>query len=182
MRSEPYTLHELEDGLDLSGPSKSEMRAEALELGEAGRNITVFDRLRFYAYQHVKHYREDATFEMWRDYLTAKADSFNVFDFGQPLHFSELQHIVKSVSTWTWKKYTGRLSDKAFSELQAYRGRISAKTRASTAKVEGTTLSKKMSELASKGISEKQPWKALGISRAQWYRDQKALIDNDSQP
>jgi oligoribonuclease NrnB/cAMP/cGMP phosphodiesterase (DHH superfamily) len=101
---------------------------------------------------------------------------------GQPLHFSELQHIVKSVSTWTWKKYTGRLSDKAFSELQAYRGRISAKTRASTAKVEGATLSKKMSALRSKGISEKQSWKALGISRAQWYRDQKALIDNDSQP
>lgn len=184
-RSDPYTLHELDASLDLAGPSKSEMRAEALELGEAGRNVMLFDKLRYYAYQYVKMFKEDSTFENWKNHLAAKADGFNVFDHKGPMPQADVKHIVKSVAKWTWSRYTGRLSDKAFGELQAYRGskggRISAKVRAEAALAEGTTLAEKLSKIRSKGISENQPWKDLGISRAQWYRDQKSSNRNNSQ-
>lgn len=176
LRTEPYTLHELEDGLDLAGPDKSEQREAAKNQGCAGRNVMLFDRLRFHAYQHVMMYREDSNYATWKRYLSARADDFNE-DFSPALSANEIKHLVQSVAKWTWHCYTGRLSDKAFSELQAERGarggRISAKVRAEKAQLQGTTLSKRMSELSSKGISTAKPWEAEGISRATWYRKQK---------
>ena len=182
LRSVPYTLHELEDGLDLSGPCKAEQREEAKNLGCAGRNVMVFDLLRFHAYQHVMMYREDSDYMTWKRYLTARADDFN-HDQTPPLPFNELKHLVQSVAKWTWTRYTGRLSDEAFSDLQAYRGarggRISAKVRAEAAEKQGVSLAKQMSELRKlnpsekKGITKNKPWEAEGISRATWYRRQK---------
>lgn len=182
LRSVPYTLHELEDGLDLSGPCKAEQREEAKNQGCAGRNVMVFDLLRFHAYQHVMMYREDSDYMTWKRYLTARADDFN-HDQTPPLPFNELKHLVQSVAKWTWTRYTGRLSDEAFSDLQAYRGarggRISAKVRAEAAEKQGVSLAKQMSELRKlnpsekKGITKNKPWEAEGISRATWYRRQK---------
>lgn len=186
LRSVPYTLHELEDGLDLAGPDKSAQREEAKNQGCAGRNVMMFDRLRFHAYQHVLMYREDSDYMTWKRFLTARGDDFNDFsESGQPpLAFSELKHLVQSIAKWTWTKYTGRLSDEAFSDLQAYRGarggRISAKVRAEAAEKQGVTLSERMNELRKlnpydgKGITKNKPWEAEGISRATWYRRQKS--------
>lgn len=177
-----YTLHELEDGLDLSGPDKSAQREEAKNAGCAGRNVMVFDRLRFHAYQHVMMYREDSDYMTWKRYLTARATDFNSAH-NPPLPFNELKHLVQSVAKWTWTRYTGRLSDEDFSDLQAYRGarggRISAKSRAETAVLQGVTLAERMRELRKmnpsegKGITKTKPWEAEGISRATWYRRQK---------
>lgn len=143
LRSEPYTLHELEAGLDLAGPCKAEQREEALSAGSIGRNVTVFDLLRFHAYQHVMMYREDGTESMWQRYLEARAADYNSTQ-NPPLHPNELRHIVASVAKWTWTTYTGTLSDKDFSDLQAYRGRLSAKVRAEAAKKQGITVSEQM--------------------------------------
>ena len=142
----------------------------------------VFDLLRFHAYQHVMMYREDSDYMTWKRYLTARADDFN-HDQTPPLPFNELKHLVQSVAKWTWTRYTGRLSDEAFSDLQAYRGarggRISAKVRAEAAEKQGVSLAKQMSELRKlnpsekKGITKNKPWEAEGISRATWYRRQK---------
>lgn len=172
LRSEPYTLHELEDGLELAGPCKAEQREEALSAGSIGRNVTVFDLLRRHAYQHVMMYREDSTEDMWRRYLAARADDYNSTQ-NPPLHPNELRHIVASVAKWTWTTYTGTLSDKDFSDLQAYRGRLSARVRAEQAEKQGTTIAAQMSKISSKGITDSKPWEALGISRATWYRRQQ---------
>lgn len=184
LRSEPYTLYELEDGLDLSGPCKAAQREEAKNAGCAGRNVMVFDRLRFHAYQHVMMYREDSDFMTWKRYLTARAADFNSHQT-PPLPVNELKHLVQSVAKWTWHRYTGRLSDKAFSDLQAYRGarggRISAKVRAEAAMLQGETLSGQMKAVRAKRPSQGKPWEALGISRAQYYRDRKILNENPSQ-
>lgn len=91
----------------------------------------LFDRLRFHAYQHAMMYREDSDYITWKRYLTARATDFNG-ELGLPVN--ELKHLVQSVAKWTWTRYTGSLSDDAFSDLQAHRGakggRISAKVRA----------------------------------------------------
>lgn len=182
LRSEPYTLHELEAGLDLTGPCKAEQREEAVSAGSIGRNVQVFDLLRFHAYPLVSMYREDSTEATWKRYLAARAADYNSMQT-PPLDPNELRHIVDSVSKWTWSTYTGTLSDEAFSDLQAFRGarggRISARVRAEAAEKQGVTLSEQMSELRKlnpsekKGITRTKPWEAEGISRATWYRRQK---------
>jgi len=181
LRQEPYTLHELEDYLDLHGPDKSEQRAQVLDAGSVGRNCALFDRLRFHAYQYVTMYKADSSYEAWKRYLAAKADQYN--DSSPILPANEVQHLVTSVAKWTWTKYTGRLSDEQFSKLQAYRGvkggRISAKSRAAKAEQSGSSLSEQMKALAkqprmtTKAVSASKPWEAEGISRATWYRRQK---------
>jgi len=176
LRSAPYSLHELEAGLDLAGPDKSTQREEAKNAGCTGRNVRVFDRLRFHAYQHVMMYRADSNFPTWRRYLAARADEYNR-DETPPLHANELKHITDSVAGWTWDTYTGSLSDEAFSELQAFRGarggRISARVRAEQAEKEGYTLSDKMAAVSRTRVAKK-PWEAQGISKAKYYRDRKS--------
>lgn len=176
LRSAPYTLHELDAGLDLYGPCKAEQREEALSAGCIGRNVSVFDLLRFHAYQHVMMYRNDSNEATWHRYLSARAADYNSTQ-SPPLAPNELRHIVASVAKWTWLTYTGTLSDKDFSDLQAFRGarggRISAKVRAEKFEKQGTTVAVQMSQLSSKGITDKKPWEALCISRATWYRRQQ---------
>ncbi|MNQ56080.1 hypothetical protein D3C85_701930 [compost metagenome] len=185
LRSEPYTLHELEDGLELAGPCKAEQREEALSNGSIGRNVAVFDLLRFHAYQHAMMYREDSNFDTWCRYLSARADDYNSTQ-NPPLDHNELKHIVNSVAKWTWSTYSGTLSDEAFSDLQAYRGarggRISAKVRAEAAEKQGVTLSDQMKAVRAKRPTQGKPWEALGISRKTWYRDRKMEDENKSRP
>ncbi|EXF94298.1 hypothetical protein HK44_002050 [Pseudomonas fluorescens HK44] len=185
LREAPYTLHELEDGLELAGPCKAEQREEALSNGSIGRNVAVFDLLRFHAYQHVMMYREDSTEATWKRYLAARADDYNSTQ-NPPLAPNELKHIVSSVAKWTWKTYSGTLSDAAFSDLQAYRGarggRISAKVRAEAAEKQGVTMSDQMKAVRAKRPTQGKPWEALGISRKTWYRDRKAEDENGSRP
>ena len=182
-RKEPYTLNELHDSLDINGPSKSKQRNIAIDSG-LRRNCRLFDRLRYYAYQHVEMYREDASFDAWSRHLEDKVGNFNQA-FEAPLDYREIRPIARSVARWTWTKYTGLMDDAAFSKKQAYKGarggRISAKVRSESAISKGETLNSQMSKIRSKGITESQPWKAMGISRAQWYRDQKSMDENSSQ-
>jgi|SRR5450830_310084 len=179
LRSVPYTLHELEDGLDLSGPDKSAQREEAKNAGCAGRNVMLFDRLRFHAYQHVRMYQEDSDYITWKRYLSARAADFND-DLALPAN--EAKHLVQSVAKWTWTRYTGTLSNAAFSELQAYRGakggRISAKVRAEKEGVQYVENLRKQAGMHGKGISAEKPWEAEGISRRTWYRRQQNLAQS----
>ena len=185
LREAPYTLHELDDSLELAGPCKAEQREEALSAGSIGRNVTVFDLLRFHAYQHVMMYREDGSEDMWRRYLAARADDYNRTQ-NPPLHPNELRHIVASVAKWTWTTYTGTLSDKDFSDLQAYRGRLSAKVRAEAAKKQGITVSDQMKavrasktpdlskpsaavQMRSEGVSVAEIARLLKVSRPTVY-------------
>ncbi|BBW00107.1 replication initiation protein [Pseudomonas monteilii] len=184
LRDEPYTLHELEGSLDLGGPCKAEQREEAKNAGCAGRNVMVFDRLRFHAYQHVQMYREDSNYETWKRYLSGMAAQFNDFKPGLPPN--ELRHLVHSVAKWTWTRYTGKLSNEEFSQLQAHRGarggRISAKVRAEKAEQQGTTVSEQMKAVRAQRPTQGKPWEALGISKAQYYRERKNSNEKTSHP
>lgn len=200
LRPEPYTLHELEDYLDLKGPSKAEQLAaqikEAEEQGER-RNCRLFDRLRYHAYPLAKIYQEDATFEQWESYLDRAAHTLN--DFRNPIDYMELKHIVRSVAKWTFYKYSGTLSPEAFSSLQAMRGRISAKSRAAAAEAKGSSISEQMKavshsrkvddelvavvhKLKAEGVKIAEISRRLGLSRPTIYAYlKKCQISNHSQ-
>ena len=150
-REEPYTLGELADWLWFE-----DMRPDATvgtTLG-AGRNCTVFDELRKIAYREARQFkRAGQSEEMFRARLERVAIGINL-QFAEALKSSEVRAIAKSVSKWTWHRF----SERKFSERQARCGaRRAAQMWAGHISAEAT-----------------KPWLALGVSRATYYRRKKA--------
>jgi hypothetical protein len=112
-----YDLSELADYVDLP---KFIPKRKPEEVG-LGRNITVFESLRQYAYRHIRHYKSDVrNFVLWQAHLNNKALERNG-DLLTPLQGNEVWHIAKSVSKWTWNRFDLEASDARFSKLQAIR-------------------------------------------------------------
>lgn len=116
-RAEFYDLGELADYLDV--PSKLPSHAKVLGLG---RNCTLFDSGRKWAYKQVLKYRvlgdRDGFFEVVQEAL----EEMN--DFPDPLPFKEVCQIAKSIAKWTWKHYTKEWTDGQFSKIQAHRAKM----------------------------------------------------------
>lgn len=108
-RKQPYTLPELAEWLpdDLPLPKRIK-RTEAV--GE-GRNVTLFDALRFWAYRERSRYN---CFDRWLNTCLAYANGLN--QFSSPLPSNEVRHTATSVAKWTWQNIT-----MSFSEVQSAR-------------------------------------------------------------
>lgn len=111
-----YDLPELADWLAL--PTKLPAKAQTIGLG---RNCTLFERLRRVAYAEVLTHRISGTYEGFKAFLLVQAMALN--SFPSPLPLNEIRSTALSVAKWTWTKYTGRVSDEEFSQIQAHRGR-----------------------------------------------------------
>lgn len=123
-----YELGELAEWVDLP---KHLPKRKPEEVG-LGRNVTVFDWLRHYAYKEIRHYKTDVrNFVHWQSHLNAKALARNG-DFQNPLDGREVWHIAKSVAKWTWHRFDVAASDARFSALQANRGRKGGVARSSS--------------------------------------------------
>lgn len=119
-RGAPYALDELREYLADDLPLRLR-RDEAV--GE-GRNVTLFDGLRFWAYRARLNY--DA-WPAWLDACHARACALNAF--ACPLRASEVKATAKSVAKWTWTN----ISAGGFSAIQHQRGKRSGAVRASAA-------------------------------------------------
>lgn len=97
-RLQPYSLSELAEHLDLSQAYKPQLRNNS-----DGRNCTLFDSIRIWAYRSKSYHDNLSSFrsalDEELDYLNSQLDS--------PLSDRELAGIAKSVSRWVWNKYTG---------------------------------------------------------------------------
>jgi hypothetical protein len=119
----------------------------------AGRNVTTFDELRQIAYREVLGFKRAGDLAAWIDRCQHVATGINQ-QFPQPLRYSEVRSIVRSVSRWTWRHF----SEQAFSQHQSWRGkRGNAKRWAGHVPAEKT-----------------KPWEDCGLSRAAHYRRKKA--------
>lgn len=116
LRSAAWDLGELADWLDL--PSKLPRKAQSVGLG---RNCTLFDMLRYWAYDNVLSYRIKGGYEQWHKAVLSTAESLN--SFPEPLLFNEVRSTGKSVAKWVWANYTKRWTDEEFSQIQSERGR-----------------------------------------------------------
>jgi hypothetical protein len=96
-----YDLEWLADYVDL--PSYADRRRKMPEYG-LGRNVTLFNWLRKWAYREVKQHW-DAGFDSFFEAVQVQAATLNTH-FDTPMWWSEVRHIVKSVSKWTWKHFT----------------------------------------------------------------------------
>lgn len=120
-----YDLGELSEWVELP---KHLPKRKPEEIG-LGRNVTLFESLRQYAYRKIRYYKADVrNFVLWQSHLNNKALERNG-DFRYPLDGKEVWHIAKSVAKWTWRKFDLEASDARFSALQAHRGRLGMKSR-----------------------------------------------------
>ena len=95
-------------------------RRSRKEVGGLGRNVTVFDNVREWAYSAVRSYWRPNGFEAWANAVRAACESSNVFgrEQGGPLPVSEIKATSKSIARWVWNRFTPA----GFSQVQAHRG------------------------------------------------------------
>lgn len=105
-----YTLGELADYVEL--PVKSHWGAAPdVESVSHSRHCMLFEELRFYAYSIVNKLKDQGTFQSFCRLLNAYAHSKNNYQcrgFDSNLSVAQVNATVKSVSRWTWEKYTGQ--------------------------------------------------------------------------
>lgn len=106
----PYSLGWLADYIDLS---KVDYRKKSEAYG-LGRNCTVFNSLRLWAYKAIRDGWQD--YEAWYLACFERAVSYNTFP--APLPITEIKATAKSVSKWVFQNF----SSARFSAIQAQRG------------------------------------------------------------
>lgn len=122
-----YDLAELAEYLPKIEKHRPYRHHKVEELG-LGRNVTLFDFLRHWAYRNVRQFKGGGL-EGWNAWLS-KVNSMGLCrnaEFKHPLHGKEVWHVAKSVAKWTWRRFDIEASDARFSALQAYRGSIGGK-------------------------------------------------------
>ena len=115
----PYPLDYLAEfcpDADLAAYSRRSRK----EVGGLGRNVTVFDNVREWAYSAVRAYWRPNGYEAWADAVRAACESANAFgrEQGGPLPVSEIKATAKSIARWVWNRFTPA----GFSQVQAHRG------------------------------------------------------------
>jgi hypothetical protein len=111
-----YELWQLADWVDLS---RHLPKRKPEEIG-LGRNVTLFEWLRRWAYTAVRRHRETRNFVLWQSEVYGKALERNG-DFRYPLHSKEVWWVAKSVAKWVWRMDAA--AREAFIERQRWRGR-----------------------------------------------------------
>jgi hypothetical protein len=104
LHSHVYSLGEMADYVDLIRKRWTRKQAANDAYHGLSRNCALFNRLRFWAYDHVAWYREDgSSYEQWMTAVLERCESMNTFT--EPLPYSEIKSTGKSVGKWVWTKY-----------------------------------------------------------------------------
>ena len=104
---EPYSLDYLAEfcpDADLAAYS----RRCCKEATGLGRNVTVFDNVREWAYTAIRAHWRPNGYDAWLCAVQAACECTNVFGLeqGGPLPHSELKATAKSIARWTWRNLT----------------------------------------------------------------------------
>lgn len=138
---EPYTLPQLADWLFPADTAWDRRPETAIGVG---RNVTIFDELRRFAYREVRRFKVTGDFNGYSARLMQVGSGLNL-QFPVPLRFSELRAIVRSVANWTWRRFS-------IDGFIASQTRLSARGH------------------AKRWGGHVRPWLSEGVSRATWYR------------
>jgi hypothetical protein len=157
-----YSLQELAEylpGIEKYRPNKS---AEKIGLG---RNVTLFDTMRKWAYKAIRKYWGGGLsgWNAWMSACNNQALVMNADLFGMnTLDGREVWHLAKSVAKWTWRN----LSIQGFSEWQSKAGTKgaikSAKVRASAS--ENKRASARL--MSAQGMSIRQIAEELDVGKS----------------
>ncbi len=126
-------LGELAEWLDLTPTKARKFNREPR--GEVGRNVYLFDMVRFWSYDNIEKYRAGGSrgYESWCAAVLVQAQIINAGSYQHlplrdrdPMAFTECRAIARSVAKWTWTHHGTRTLTEAFSELQSWRGKRGA--------------------------------------------------------
>jgi hypothetical protein len=158
-----YELAELAEYVIL--PKTLPRRREAAGIG---RNVSLFDDLRQWAYKAVRGYWRPAGYKAWHLAVLEKANALNCFP--EPLPIAEIQATAKSVSKYTWQRFTPKgwadfVERTHTPEIQAKRGKIGG-VRSGEARAEKAAgMAARALELRKQGMKQAEIAKALGVHR-----------------
>lgn len=141
----------------------------ALQVG-LGRNCSLFETARRWAYKSVLGYRLAGSQESFSLAVFEACQKLNTFP--EPLPLSEIKATAKSIAKWTWKHYTGRLTDAEFSQIQATR----AQKGRGVARYQHTAVERLAIVLEARkpGAVVSEVAKANGVGKSALYRWLKA--------
>lgn len=155
-----YTLDYLADFVDL--PKKLSKKQEQLGLG---RNCTLFNTARKWAYKAVRDYFHHHSSLDWEKAVLSHISALNS-EFEIPLPYSELRATAKSISNYCWKKF----SYGGFSEWQSknaeranVKGACSLGGKARSHQYDELRMMAK--ELEAQGVNKTQIANTLKVSR-----------------
>nr|WP_254924838.1 primase C-terminal domain-containing protein [Aeromonas sp. A35_P] len=96
------------------------IRRSRKEVGGLGRNVTVFDNVREWAYTAIRAHWRPNGYDAWLCAVQAACECTNAFgrEQGGPLPVSEIKATAKSIARWVWNRFTPA----GFSQVQAHRG------------------------------------------------------------
>lgn len=170
-----YDLADLAEWVDL--PKFIPKRGKNPEEIGVGRNCVLFEDLRHWAYKNVRIYRFEGL-SGWNPWVTACREWAleRNGNFDNPLDFSEVWHVVKSVSKWTWRNMTAEgwrewVAKTHTPEIQAARGRKSGQARLAAS--EDMRASARLMRDA-KGMTQAAIAAELGVNQstvARWLAD-----------
>lgn len=162
----PWNLADFLDWIDL--PKRLPKRAKTQGLG---RNCTMFEEARWWAYSQVLGYRLAGDSGGFYEAVLRYCEGINE-SFPSSLNFSEVKATAKSIARWTLRKYTGSgsrsdedwakyVADTHTPELQAKRGKASGEARrAMTAGKQAKAI-----QMDSEGLKQAEIAKALGVNQ-----------------
>ncbi len=107
-----YSLDYLADFVEL--PKKLPKKLEVVGLG---RNVTMFEKGRRWAYTAIRDYMHHNSSHEWERAVKTHLEAINA-GFEVPLPHSEVKATAKSIAKWVWQRF----SYGDFSEIQAKRG------------------------------------------------------------
>lgn len=101
---EPQSLRDLASHLDLIDKKVLDLRRKAQPTG-LGRNCTVFDLTRLWAYAERRKPQGWFGFDFWEDMVIGRARAINA-TFTAPLGDREVLSIARSIAKWVWENMT----------------------------------------------------------------------------
>jgi hypothetical protein len=150
-----YSLDYLADFVDL--PKKLPKKLEVVGLG---RNVTMFEKGRHWAYKAIRDYMHHSSSYEWEQAVRTQIEAINS-SFEQQLPYSEVKATAKSIAKWVWQRF----SYGDFSEIQAKRGAKGGKKGGAVRSAKYAELRVKAKELKETGLSYTEVAKQLNVSR-----------------
>lgn len=116
LSTKAYELNYLADFVDLEP-----LPTKPTEVSGLGRNCTLFDLVRHWAYRAIKDL-SDVTYDEWEAEVLSRASNANT-GFSAPLDHKEVGCTARSIAKWVWRNHGSAEFQAIFSEKQAQKGR-----------------------------------------------------------
>lgn len=160
LRSEPYTLNQLAERLDLTHHKIDKPISPDQAVG-LGRNCCVFHTVRHWAYVEIRKYR-GSTYNKWLNAVIEQCSKLNS-QFTLPMNHNEVRGIAKSIARWVWKRDSYCYQE--FIDRQTRKSKLGASKGGAIRSMQYQDKREKAQQLKIQGLSNSQIAEQLEVHR-----------------